>query len=128
MAKSPNKHNRIYAKSIPMDENLSDDIERGKVGAKDEPKERAKYLADTYDWDKSDALKLWSFGPDNQGPNVLVDATKGIQYMAELRDSMESAFQWVTKEGVLTEENMRGVRFNLLDCVLHTDAIHRGGG
>ena len=23
---------------------------------------------------------------------------------------------------------MRGIRFNLLDATLHTDAIHRGGG
>jgi len=38
------------------------------------------------------------------------------------------ALQWVTKEGVLTQENMRGVRFNLMDVVLHADAIHRGGG
>lgn len=48
--------------------------------------------------------------------------------MNEIRDSCESAFSWVTKEGVMTEEAMRGIRFNLLDCVLHADAIHRGGG
>jgi len=34
----------------------------------------------------------------------------------------------VTKEGVLTSENMRGVRFNLMDVTLHADAVHRGGG
>jgi elongation factor 2 len=28
----------------------------------------------------------------------------------------------------MTEENMRGIRFNILDVTLHTDAIHRGGG
>ena len=41
---------------------------------------------------------------------------------------MENAFQWVTKEAVMTEENMRGCRFNVVDVVLHNDAIHRGGG
>lgn len=40
---------------------------------------------------------------------------------------MESAFQWVTKEGVVAEENMRGIRFNILDVELHADAVHRGG-
>merc|ERR1712122_291423 len=30
--------------------------------------------------------------------------------------------------GVLCDENMRGVRFNIYDVTLHTDAIHRGGG
>jgi len=46
----------------------------------------------------------------------------------EIKDSVVAAFQWVTKEGVLTNENMRGIRFNFMDVVLHTDAIHRGGG
>ena len=31
-------------------------------------------------------------------------------------------------QGVLCEENMRAVRFNIYDVALHTDAIHRGGG
>ncbi len=31
-------------------------------------------------------------------------------------------------QGVLCEENMRGVRFDVHDVTLHTDAIHRGGG
>lgn len=59
---------------------------------------------------------------------MLVDATKGVQYMNEIRDSCESAFQWATKEGVMTEENMRGIKFNIHDVTLHADAIHRGGG
>jgi len=93
MAKSPNKHNRIYAKSIPLAEGLPEDIEKGTVGPKDDPKLRSKYLSDTYEWDKGEAgTKLWSFGPENSGPNCLVDATKGVQYMNELRDSMESAW------------------------------------
>ena len=41
---------------------------------------------------------------------------------------MEAAFQWATKEGVMCDENMRGIRFNIHDVTLHTDAIHRGGG
>merc|ERR1712060_419881 len=41
---------------------------------------------------------------------------------------MDSAFQWATKEGAMCEENMRGIRFDIHDVTLHTDAIHRGGG
>lgn len=48
--------------------------------------------------------------------------------MNEIKDSMESAFQWSTKEGVLCDESMRQVRINVMDVVLHADAIHRGGG
>ncbi len=28
----------------------------------------------------------------------------------------------------MCDENMRGIRFNIFDVTLHTDAIHRGGG
>lgn len=31
-------------------------------------------------------------------------------------------------QGVLCDENMRGVRFDIHDVTLHADAIHRGGG
>merc|ERR1712086_680488 len=72
-------------------------------------------------------LKIWCFGPETTGPNVLVDTTKAVQYLNEIKDSMEAAFNWATKEGVLVEENMRGIRFNLQDVALHADAIHRGG-
>ena len=33
-----------------------------------------------------------------------------------------------THQGVMCEENLRGVRFNIHDVTLHADAIHRGGG
>jgi len=57
-----------------------------------------------------------------------VDKTQAVQYLNEIRDSMEAAFQWATKESVMTEENMRGIKFNVMDVSLHADAIHRGGG
>lgn len=44
MAKSPNKHNRLYAVAVPMNGDLQDDIEKGKVTPKDDPKLRAKLL------------------------------------------------------------------------------------
>ena len=88
----------------------------------------ARTLIDKYEWDQHDAKKLWVFGPDQSGPNFLIDQTKAVQYLNEIRDSMEGAFQNVTKEGVLAEENLRGVRFGIQDVELHNDAIHRGGG
>jgi len=128
LSKSPNKHNRLYCKAMPLGEELSAAIEAGHVTPREEPKARARKLADDFGWDVMDARKLWAFGPNTDGPNVLVDVTKGVQYLNEIKDSMVGGLQWVTKEGVLTGENMRGIRFNLYDVVLHADAIHRGGG
>jgi elongation factor 2 len=128
LSKSPNKHNRLYMRAKPLEEGLSEAIEDGTINPGDDPKVRGRLLADKFGWDVTDARKVWCFGPENKGPNCLVDVTKAVQYLLEIKDSMVSAFQWATKEGVLCEENVRGVRFNLLDVTLHADAIHRGGG
>ena len=128
MAKSPNKHNRLYMTAEPFAEGLSEAIELGTVAPKTEPKVRAKILQEEYNWDQNDSKKIWAFGPETTGANLLVDTTKGVQYMNEIRDSLESGFQWATKEGCMSGENMRGVRFNVIDAYLHADAIHRGGG
>ncbi|KAI0727838.1 P-loop containing nucleoside triphosphate hydrolase protein [Fomitopsis betulina] len=128
LSKSQNKHNRLYAKALPIEEELSLAIESGKINSRDDYKIRARILADEFGWDVTDARKIWCFGPETTGPNLLVDVTKGVQYLNEIKDSCVAAFQWATKEGVCAEENMRGVRFNILDVTLHTDAIHRGGG
>jgi len=128
MSKSANKHNRLYVTAQPLDENLPELIEKGECGPKDDPKARGKRLVEEFNWDKNDTQKIWSFGPDNCGPNILIDATKGVQFMNEIKDSCESAWQWATREGVMTEEQMRSVRANILDVTLHADAIHRGGG
>jgi len=128
LAKSPNKHNRIYFVAEPLTEELSVAIEDGKCGAKTEPKERAKVLREKFEWDENNARKIWCFGPETDGANLVVDQTQGVQYMNEIREHVTSAFQWATKEGPLCEENMRGIRFNIMDCTLHTDSIHRGAG
>jgi len=128
LSKSPNKHNRLFVTARPLEEGLAEEIDNGKLGAKDEPKARARTLAEKYNWDVTEARKIWGFGPNTNGPNVLVDCTKGVQYLNEIKDSVIAALQWVTKEGVLTQENLRAIRFNIHDVVLHTDAIHRGGG
>merc|ERR1712121_193525 len=128
LSKSPNKHNRLFMKARPMPDGLAEDIDKGEVTPRGEFKTRARYLQEKYDYDVTEARKIWCFGPDGTGPNLVIDCTKGVQYLNEIKDSVVAGFQWATKEGVLAEENMRGIRFNIHDVTLHTDAIHRGGG
>merc|ERR1712091_244087 len=128
LSKSPNKHNRLFMRACPMPDGLAEDIDSGEVSAKQDFKIRGRYLADKYEYDITEARKIWCFGPDTMGPNIVIDATKGVQYLNEIKDSVIAGFQWASKEGVLCDENMRGVRFNIYDVTLHTDAIHRGGG
>ncbi|KAK4134233.1 P-loop containing nucleoside triphosphate hydrolase protein [Trichocladium antarcticum] len=128
LSKSPNKHNRLYMIAEPMEEELSKEIESGRIGPRDDFKARARILADDFGWDVTDARKIWAFGPDTNGANLLVDQTKAVQYLNEIKDSVVSGFQWATREGPVAEEPMRSIRFNIMDVTLHADAIHRGGG
>jgi len=115
-------------KCEPIQDELTKEIDEGSISYKDDVKIRARVLADKYAWDPTDARKIWCFGPDIAGPNILFDQTKGVQYLNEIKDSCVAAFQVASKEGVLCDENMRGIRFKMLDVTLHADAIHRGGG
>merc|ERR1719359_1499424 len=128
LAKSANKHNRLFCKGAPLTEELCVDIDDGKAGPEVDPKVRAKLLQEKYEWDATDVKKIWCYGPDGAGPNVIVDVTKGVQNMNEMKDSFVAAWQWATKEGAMADENMRGIRINIEDVTMHADAIHRGGG
>jgi len=128
LSKSPNKHNRLYMKCCPMPDGLPEDIDRNEITPRQEFKARARYLGEKYEYDITEARKIWAFGPEGTGPNLMIDVTKGVQYLNEIKDSVVAGFQWATKEGPLCDENVRGVRYNLHDVTLHADAIHRGGG
>lgn len=130
LSKSANKHNRLFCVGMPLGDELTQEIDDGKheVDPRHDVKLRARYLADNHGWDVTEARKIWCYGPDGTGPNLFVDVTKGVSYLNEIKESVVGGFQWATKDGVLCGEGVRGMRVNLLDVVLHADAIHRGMG
>jgi elongation factor 2 len=129
LSKSPNKHNRISMECEPLGEEFCKAVDNGDVNPEEDMKQRARKLADDFAWDINAARKIWSFGcPPDGKANVLVDNTKGASFLSEIKDSMVGAFYQATNEGVLAGEAMRGIRANLMDIVLHADAIHRGAG
>lgn len=98
LSKSPNKHNRLFMKARPFEDGLAEAIDKGDIGSRQEIKARARQLAEKFDWDVTEARKIWCFGPDGTGPNMLVDVTKGVQYLNEIKDSVVAGFQWAVKE------------------------------
>ncbi|CAG5123635.1 unnamed protein product [Candidula unifasciata] len=124
LAKSVNKLNKLYMMASPLPEGLSEEIERGDLSS--DIKERARYLADNYSFDVNEARKIWCFGPNNSGPNIFIDSTHGVD-TTRVRDAICAGFQWVSNEGVLCDETMRGVRFDLRDAQIHSDPAHCGG-
>merc|ERR1719273_70745 len=129
VAKSPNKHNRLYMYAEPLDLELCKLIEDDEIKNTDDVKARARRLADEFSWDVNEARKIWTFGcPPDAKANILVDVSKGVQFLHEIKDHCVSGFMNATGGGCIADEVMRGVRYNIEDVVLHADTIHRGAG
>jgi elongation factor 2 len=128
LSKSANKHNRLYLLAEPLGDEFCADIESKKIDPRGDAKLRGRYIADTYGWDVGEARKIWAFGPDTDGPNVIMDQTKGVDYLLEIKESVNNGFMWASKTGPICDEQMRGCKFMLQDVTLHADSIHRGMG
>jgi len=128
LSKSPNKHNRLFVDGTSLGAELCIAVDDGEISSTADQKLQGRKMADEFGWDVSEARKIWAFGPDGTGPNMFVDTTKGVNYLLEIKESVVGGFAWASQNGPLCEEVMRGCRFNLMDVVLHADAIHRGMG
>lgn len=129
VAKSPNKHNRLYMWGEPMSDELCKAIDDKDITPTQDFKTRARTLANDFGWNVGDARKIWSFGvPPDSLPNTIVDAAKGVQFLNEIKDHVVGAFMQVTGGGIICDEAWRGIRMNIDDVTLHADAIHRGAG
>jgi elongation factor 2 len=78
LAKSPNKHNRLYVEATPMGDELSADIDADRITSKMDSKERNRLLSEKHEWDKNEAMKIWCFGPETSGPNILADKSQAV--------------------------------------------------
>jgi elongation factor 2 len=128
LAKSANKHNRIYMTAEPLSSELIADIELGRFNPQSlNVKERNAILVDKYGFQPDDVKKIMAFGPEGINNNVLIDCTKGCQHMAEVSGSIIAAFNNYMLKGPISEEQVRGVRINVHDLLVHADNVHRGG-
>merc|ERR1719419_294160 len=113
----------------PLKPELCKMIENGEIKPTDNYRSVARRLVDEFDWDGNSARKILAFGcPPDAKANLLVNKTKGLQLMNEIKEYMVSAFNNTTAAGALCEEVLRGVRVNIDDAMLHADAMHRGAG
>ncbi|KAJ3769456.1 P-loop containing nucleoside triphosphate hydrolase protein [Lentinula raphanica] len=131
-ADTPNKKNKITMIAEPMEKGLAEDIERGRVNMRMTAKDRGKFLQEKYQWDLLASRSIWAFGPDENGPNVLLDDTLPSQIdkklLGTVKEHVKQGFQWGAREGPLCDEPMRNVKFRLLDASLAQEPIFRGGG
>lgn len=121
--KSPNKHNRLYVTVEPLNEKTMELIQQGVIHEDMDPRERAKILREQAGWDTEVARGIWAI---DSYVNVLVDATKGLQYMREIKDTVIQAFRLNVAEGPLAREPIRGLLVKIVDANVHEDPAHRG--
>ena len=119
--KSPNKHNRFLISVEPLEPEVTKAIEEGKIYQKQERKERANVLREL-GWETHAARNVISI----IGTNILVDVSKGVQYMREVEDYVIEAFKEVVEEGPQMREPMRNFKVLIKDASLHEDSVHRG--
>lgn len=131
-AETPNKKNKITMIAEPLEKGLAEDIENEVVSIGWNKKRLGEFFQVNYDWDLLAARSIWAFGPDNAGPNILVDDTLPSEVdknlLGAVKDSIVQGFQWGTREGPLCEEPIRNVKFKILDAVIANEPLHRGGG
>jgi U5 small nuclear ribonucleoprotein component len=73
-AMTPNGHNKLTMIAEPLEKGIAEDIELERVKL-DNPKQAAEFFQKKYEWDLLASRGIWAFGPDNQGPNMLVNDT-----------------------------------------------------
>ena len=122
MTKSPNRHNKILMKVEPLDEKVAELIRNGTLNEYKDEKEVQKILKDA-GWESDEAKRVMRFDPRG---NVMVDGTKGVQFIKESSDSILSGFEDAMKEGPLAREQVRGCKFTFHHFVPHEDPAHRG--
>lgn len=122
MSKSPNKHNKIFMRVEPLGEDIIELIRTRQIREDMDKKEMAKVLREK-GWSADEARNVAAV--DVSG-NVLLDETKGVQFMQESMDSIKSGFEDVIYSGPIAHETVRGVKFALHHFVPHEDPAHRG--
>ena len=123
--RAPNKHNKFTFVVSRLEQGIIDAIHKGEIDpdAKiKDPKALAKQLQDLGMTDAMEAKGVVKFKNDN----VLIDYTKGIQYLHETMELIADAFDEAMTKGPLAAEKVSGLKVVLMDAKLHEDTIHRG--
>ena len=113
MSKSPNRHNKIFMKIEPLAEDVIELIRTGKINENMDKKDIGKVLREK-GWEPDEARSVVSI----ESGSLLVDSTKGVQYLQESMDSIESGFQDVMRSGPMAQERCRGLKIVLHHFVL----------
>ncbi len=122
--KSPNKHNKFYISVEPVSDEIYRAMIEGEIrdgvikGKKSETVEKLIKLGMSKD-DAKNSILIYNHC-------ILIDSTKGIQYLNEAMELIKNSFKNVCDQGPLAREPCAAMIIRLTDAELHEDAVHRG--
>ncbi|MEF8873264.1 MAG: elongation factor EF-2 [Candidatus Thermoplasmatota archaeon] len=124
MGISPNRHNRFYFEVEPLEDEIVEAIDKGNISVHGKIKDKTELAKDLRELGlpKDESKNIVTFEDDN----VLLNMTKGIQYLNETMELIEKGFEEVCEEGPLAREPCKGMKVKLVNAKLHEDTIHRG--
>jgi elongation factor 2 len=119
--KSPNHHNRFYIELEPLEPGVIEALKEGRISMKMYELERRKILTEK-GMDKDESRSLAGI----YGSNIILNMTKGIQYLKETMELILEGFEEALRNGPISREPAQGIKAKLVDVKLHEDAVHRG--
>ncbi len=124
-SKSPNKHNKLYFVVEPLEEGVLQAYKEGKIPDVDTKRKLDDKIVQELikaGMDPEEAKRVMCIYEGN----VLVNMTRGIVHLDEVKELIIQGFKEAMRNGPLAGEKCQGVKVKLIDAVLHEDAIHRG--
>lgn len=120
--KSPNKHTKLKFVIEPLEKGVYDAMVEGKIP---DGRPKGKALVETLveagmERDSAKAVL------DIYNKNMLINETRGIQYLNEIMELLIQGFEEAMQKGPLAKEKVVGVKVKLVDATIHEDPVHRG--
>ncbi len=119
--KSPNKHNKFKLYVMPLEESVRKAFEEGTINERAKGKELAEQFIKA-GLPRDEAKNVMCMQEDN----LFIDASKGVQYLQDIKELLIQAFREAVQQGPLAKEEVTGVKVLLTDATIHVDPAHRG--
>jgi elongation factor 2 len=122
--KTPNKHNKFKVSVDPITGDMLEKIKKMKFQGKIRPNKDLDIIKKLQEagFATDESKNVWAIN----NHSILINRTKGIQNLNEVRELIIEGFTDATNEGPVAKEKVSGIIVSLEDAVLHEDAIHRG--
>ncbi len=120
--KSPNRHSKFYINVKPLEPKVLELLDTGGIKeGKPKGKSHIEPLIEA-GMSRDEAKGV----VDICNSSILIDASKGVQYLNEVMELLIEGFEEAMKDGPLAREKCVGIKVIITDATIHEDPVHRG--